>query len=312
MLMRTAIRPKALVVGLTLLGSLLVGCGAPEPSEAVIPGPRPVATENLYESLYDAAVAAERSGDYTAAVTFLNSLHNRNPKDVKTAIALARNLRRSGSAEPAMEILQAALAHKPNEPALVGELGKVQLAAGLPDQALASLMRAREKASGDWRIHSALGIAYDRLGRPRSARLSYGTALDRSPGNAIILNNLALSYVQTGDLDRGIDILLRAAASPTATMQVRQNLALLHALNGDIDEAEKLARQDLPENIVQKNLAYYRTLAAGRSAPGASRGRRLGLARAGSRIGTVALQIIPWEDDTEMERTSALTRGAKK
>ncbi len=316
MLDRAIIRFAWIVVSLTSLASLLVSCGEPEQesplSEAAALGPRPMATKNLSDSLYDAAVMAEMSGDYTAAATFLSSLHNRNPKDLRTAIALARNLRYGGSTEPAIDILKDALARNPNEPVLVAELGKVQLAAGQPKQALASLIRAREQAPDDWRVHSALGIAYDRLGKYRSARLSYESALDLAPGNVTVLNNLALSYAQVGELDRGIDVLVRAAASPTATMQVRQNLALLHALNGDIDEAEKLARQDLPEDMVRKNLEYYRTLAASRSTAGAGGGSRPGLARAGLAKGTVALQIIPWEEDTEVERTSALSAGAKQ
>jgi len=270
--------------------------------------PAPAATEGLYASLRDAARAAERGGDYVSAITFYNSLYQREPKDLSTALGLARNLRYVGAADRAVEVLELALGVYPDEADLVSELGKVHLAAGAPEKAMASLLRARELSPGDWRIHSALGIAYDRLGRYEAARLSYKEALDRSPGNVSVLNNLALSYVQTADLERGIEILSEAINSPRASVQARQNLALLHALNGDIDEAEKLARRDLPEKMVQKNLEYYRVLAASRRQAGA--GGPVAVTAGKLVPGTEAVQIGPWEEDTETERKGVSAQGA--
>jgi len=51
---------------------------------------------------------------------------------------------------------------------------------------------------------------------------------------------------------------------------VRQNLSLVLGLQGKLDEAEKIQRQDLPPELADANMAYLRTAAAtgaGGSAP---------------------------------------------
>lgn len=311
---RLTTRVTKAAVCLALVASFLVGCATPKEEAEVADqptfAPGPVATEALRASLHDAAAAAQRSGDYAAALSFYNSLHNRNPNDLKAAIGLAHNLRYIGATEPAIRILEATLADNPDEPSLVSELGKVQLAGGLPEQAIASLTRARELVPDDWRIHSALGIAYDRLGKYQAARLSYQAALDLSPANVTVLNNLALSHVQTEELERGIELLTRAVALPRAGVQVRQNLALLYALRGDIDEAEKLARQDLPEDMVQKNLAYYRELIAARSEADSRRPMQPVPETTSPATGTVPVRLDPWEEDTEAERAATVAKDA--
>ncbi len=303
-------------VGLTVLVAVVTGCAAPPSEEEIaeqqkVLGARPMATESLKASLYDAAGAAERVGNYASAVTFYNSLHTRKPEDVRATIGLARNLRYIGAADSAVEILNKALEESPDDPVLVAEMGKAQLAAGLPEEALATLLRARELVPTNWRVHSALGIAYDRLGRYDAARLSYAGALDLSPNNVIVLNNLALSHVQTEELDRGIELLKRAAARPKATVQVRQNLALLYALKGNIEEAEKLARQDLPEKIVRTNVEYYRRLGESRLRDEVSAVRPASTTPAPG-TGVVPIRLELWEEDTETERVGAAVKDAKK
>ena len=112
----------------------------------------------------------------------------------------------------------------------------------------------------DWEIHSALGIAHDFLGDPGKAQERYDTALSLSPQNPSVLNNVALSRALAGDLAGGIAILEQQATRATSSPQIRQNLALLYALKGDLKNVERLTRHDLPEELVQNNLAYLRNL----------------------------------------------------
>ena len=58
------------------------------------------------------------------------------------------------------------------------------------------------------------------------------------------------------------------AQNSGSDLAVRQNLALVLGLQGRLDEAEKLARQDLPPEVVASNMAYLRT------ASGAGGGQR--------------------------------------
>jgi Flp pilus assembly protein TadD len=45
-------------------------------------------------------------------------------------------------------------------------------------------------------------------------------------------------------------------------VQERQNLALVLGLEGKIAEAERLARQDLPPELGENNIAYWKAAAA--------------------------------------------------
>lgn len=303
-------RRRKIFICLMAVTFFLAACGTSEEQAKMEGQPtptnvRPVATEALRASLHDAAKYAERAHDYASAVTFYNSLYDRDPDDLKAAVGLSRNLRFVGAYVQAIEILEKAIKEHPDNATLPGELGKVQLAAGRPEEAVASLMKAREMAPDDWRLHSALGIAFDRLGRYDSARVSYAAALDVSPNNLSVLNNLALSLVQTGEIERGIELLRRAAGSRGASIQIRQNLALVLAINGDLEEAEKLARRDLPEEMVEANLEFYRRLAEATvtDGPGAAIQPVSTAAPPHPILGPV--RIEPWDEDTEAERTEA-------
>ena len=98
-----------MVVALALL---LAGCASgDEEGEAVAGGelvPATAATEGLYASFFDAAVAAERGRDFVSAITFYNSLYQRDPYELKTVLGLARNFRYVGAPERAVTVLNTA------------------------------------------------------------------------------------------------------------------------------------------------------------------------------------------------------------
>jgi Flp pilus assembly protein TadD len=71
-----------------------------------------------------------------------------------------------------------------------------------------------------------------------------------------------LSQASSGDLDGAIATLEQAIDQPAASAQTRQNLALLMALKGDPDAAERLARKDLPPDVADNNNAYFRMISA--------------------------------------------------
>ena len=92
--------------------------------------------------------------------------------------------------------------------------------------AIDSLSRAGALQPDDWRVNSALGIAYDRIGMYDQAARRYKMALENNANNPVILNNMALSKAQMGELDEAVEILEKATAQPDATAHTRQNLAL--------------------------------------------------------------------------------------
>src|SRR5262249_55136027 len=82
--------------------------------------------------------------------------------------------------------------------------------------------------------------------------------LQLAPNNPATLSNLGMYYAAHGRTAEAEPLLRKAAAMPGASAQVRQNLALILGLEGHVDEAEHLARRDLPPEVVANNLAYLR------------------------------------------------------
>lgn len=211
--------------------------------------------------MLDAGREAEQRGDYSSAQAYYRSAYERDSKNLNAALALTRILRRLSRPREAIAIAERALQTNEGHPQLMAELGKSQLAANDTLDAIETLSRAGSLLPDDWEIQSALGVGYDRIGMYDQAAERYEKALNKSPGNGVVLNNYALSLAQIGELDRAIEMLEKATALPERTAQMRQNLALLYAMNGRIEEAERLVHQDLAPEVAAENLAYYRHLA---------------------------------------------------
>lgn len=219
----------------------------------------------IHKSLSAAAQQSQQSNDYVGAVNQFRTLYERDPKSLDAALGLVRNLRFVGRPEQSMAVANEALAAHPDDAALLAELGKSQLAANQLPAAIDTLNKAIARDPRSWQAHSALGIAYDRKEDHAAAQRAYRTALGLSPGSAAVINNLALSLALSGDLDAAIAELQKVAFTERSTTQLRQNLALFYALSGNMRQAEAIVRNDLPPELAEQNLAYYRSLAAARS-----------------------------------------------
>lgn len=240
----------------------LAGCVAQDPN----PSPSDAAVDS---SLRAAARASQQVHNYSGAVAHYASLYERNPEDQEVVLGYARNLRYLGDVSRAVVVLEAALATRPDDMVLLAEYGRALLAADRPADALVSLARVAEADGADWRARSAIGIAHDLLDQPDLAIAAYQDALAIEPNNPVVLNNLALSQTMAGDIEAGIASLRRALLSSASGVQERQNLAVLLALSGRLDEAEQLIQADLPREMARQNIAYLRALAAS-SAEGAT------------------------------------------
>ena len=253
---------RLLVTRLTFLccaGGLLLTACATEPTT-----PPKTEVSRLDRSLYQAAESFEQRRDYATAVSYYRNLYRRNAADVEAVIGLSRGLRQLRQAREAQAIVLRALKGAPKDLQLRAELGKVQLALGEPLKAVDSLSRVDAEATTKrWDIKVALAIAYDSVGMYEQAERRYRQALDISPENAVIMNNFALSLAQSGKLPEALEIMERAASLPEATPRMRQNLAMLYAMKGDLASAEQYVRRDMPREIADQNMIYYRQLREG-------------------------------------------------
>jgi Flp pilus assembly protein TadD len=246
--------------GTAMAGALLVAACGGQPQF-----PHDTADADFVHAQPAGTGKGERPKDPASAADYYGNLYANDPTNLAAAIGMLQNLREMGSFDQARETATKLLAGKPDQPKLLAEFGKIELASGRFKEAVQQLQRSIGFDGSDWTAHSALGIAYDRLGEYEHADASYQAALAISPGNPAVLSNLALSKAMAGDLKAAQALLQQASTGGGADARVRQNYALVSALGGDLVRAEELTRKDLPPELAQDTIAYYRELAAGAS-----------------------------------------------
>ena len=201
--------------------------------------------------------------DPIALAAFWGTRYDRDPSDPKAAVSFSKALRAVDNNEEALRVMQNTRSRISTDPDVMLELGKVLIANERAHEAVRPIEQSISLGkSEDWSAYSALGVAYDKIGRHKDAQAQYDVALGLAPNKAQILNNKGLSYALQGRPALAERTLRQATAQPDGTARIRQNFALVLALSGQGTEAERLARSDLPPAIAEQNVRYYRELVA--------------------------------------------------
>jgi len=208
------------------------------------------------------AVPAESrsEADWRGDIDTYGARYRANNHDVEAATRYALALRSIGQRSQAAAVLEQASMANPKNRAVLGAYGRALADAGSYSQAFEVLERAHSPDQPDWRILSVQGVVLDQIGKPEEARRYYESALRLVPEEPSVLSNLGLSYALAKDLPRAEATLRRAVAQPHADRRVRQNLALVVGLQGRFEEAEQIARADLPPEEAAANVAYLRQM----------------------------------------------------
>jgi Flp pilus assembly protein TadD len=185
-----------------------------------------------------------------------------NPRDADNAIRYAQALRATGQRAQAAAVLETCALHNPENKLLLGAYGRALADAGNFKQALDVLERAHSPDQPDWRILSVQGAVLDQMGRHEEAQRYYASALKIMPDEPSVMSNLGLSYALSKDLRRAEETLRRASAKGNTDKRVRQNLALVIGLQGRFQEAETIAKADLPPDEASANVATLRRMLA--------------------------------------------------
>ena len=210
-----------------------------------------------------ATPAAPRSdADWRLIAEQQGARYRANPADADAALAYAQALQALGERSQAVAVLQQASMRHPNNHALLGGYGKALADVGNYGQALDVLNRAHSPDQPDWHILSAQGAVLDQMGRHQDAQRYYASALKIVPDEPSVLSNLGLSYMLSKDLKRAEETLRRATARAGNDKRVRQNLALVVGLQGRFQEAENIAKADLPTDEAAANVSYLRRMLA--------------------------------------------------
>ncbi len=198
-------------------------------------------------------------GDLTSAAGLYQKAHEIDPTDPKPLILLGQTLAKMGSPGGAAEAYRAALQLDGTNAEALRGLGTAMLNTNDAEGAIAQYEKALDTGE-DYRLYNGIAVAYDMLGDHASAQTYYRTALQLSPGNLELNNNLALSLALEGRYQEAIPLLEQAVADPMATARYRQNLAFIYGLAGERDRARQLAERDLDAATVERNMTYFEVL----------------------------------------------------
>ncbi|MGA7657160.1 MAG: tetratricopeptide repeat protein [Methylocella sp.] len=188
--------------------------------------------------------------------------YDRDPDNKAVAMNYARALRGLSEHAQAVAILQRLSIKFPHDVEVLAAYGKALAEAGRPREAAEVLAHAHTPERPNWSVLSAQGSVADQLGDHEQAQAYYAAALKIAPAQPHVLSNLGLSYALSKKLPEAEKTLKEAAAAPDADRPVRQNLALVLALEGKFASAEEVARRDLDPKDASANVAAIRRMIA--------------------------------------------------
>jgi Flp pilus assembly protein TadD len=186
--------------------------------------------------------------------------YDSNPDSKIVAMNYAKALRALTQYAQAVAVLQRLAARMPKDMEVLSAYGKALADAGRLQEAADVLSRSHTPERPNWSVLSAQGAVADQLGDHEQAQSYYEAALKIAPDQPQVLSNLGLSYALSKHLPKAETTLQQAAAQPNADMRVRQNLALVLALQGKFNEAETIARRDLSPVDAATNVASIRQM----------------------------------------------------
>ena len=189
-----------------------------------------------------------------------------NPKDSDAVLRYGKALRATGQKSQAVAVLEQASMADPGNRALLAGYGRALADNGNFQQAFDVLGRAHKPEDPDWSILSAQGATLDQLGRFEEARQYYTSALKIVPDEPSVLCNLGLSYVLSKDLAKADETLRRAYSLAGSDPRIRANRALVLGLQGRMNEAEVIAKADLPPDEGAANVTALRQMLARKQA----------------------------------------------
>ncbi len=144
------------------------------------------------------------------------------------SIRQAQLLRVDGNYSEAIRHLSQLMMIASDDGRVISEYGKTLAAMGRAQEAVNFLTRAQQLQTGDWTVHSALGVAYDQLGKHGDAQIAYEQALALKPGEPSVLSNYALSRMLAKDPEGAQKLVARAElAGGASDPKIARNIAMI-------------------------------------------------------------------------------------
>jgi Flp pilus assembly protein TadD len=187
------------------------------------------------------AQAAEDSGDVGLAGQIYAQTAAANPTDAAAQLRYADALARGGDIAAAGDLLRSRLATVSDPLLLRDGLGSIYVVTGESTLAVTEYDAVLAAKPNDMRALVNKGVALDLLGRHGDAQALYQKALAFAPGDATILNDMALSMLLAGHPREAEQVVAPLRSQPDVAPRIRTGVGVVLAANGDVDGAQQMA-----------------------------------------------------------------------
>lgn len=194
------------------------------------------------------------TGNIGAASNFYNRVLAQQPNNVTALNHLGDMAWQSNLWQEAAGYYGQVLSLDPDNAAALSGRARIMMAQGDAFGAIALIDQL--EASGGAGVESiySRGIAYDLVGRQSDAQILYREGLSEAPTDLRLKNSLALSLAISENYRGALDLLREIADASPEGAAVRQSLALVYALSGQVATAMELAPG---EGGGQANRVFY-------------------------------------------------------
>ncbi|HTI81062.1 MAG TPA: tetratricopeptide repeat protein [Acetobacteraceae bacterium] len=187
------------------------------------------------------AQAAEESGDLALAEQLYAQASAAAPSDAAVQLRYADILMRRGRINEARDLLSKRLQTVSDPLELHDGLGSVYVLTGDPIHAVTEFDLVLAAKPNDIRAVVNKGIALDLLGRHTDAQALYRQALTLSPGDQVVINDLALSMLLAGRPQEAEQVAAPLRGQTDVLPRIRTGLGIVLAANGDVAGAGSAA-----------------------------------------------------------------------
>lgn len=207
---------------------------------------------------------AFKTGNYKLASDFYSQAVSSNPNNKELLNSFADSLKLSGKLNEALQVYDRLISLDKSNLDAYEEKAMIFLKQARFNEATALFSEINTKDEKRWKSINGFAVAQTLSGKNEVAGQLFNAALEASPDNPVILNNMGLSKAFAKDYPAAITALKKAAEKFGADLPKKQkaemNLALVYGISGNMLEAEKLMAKTLPRAEVYKNLSEFARL----------------------------------------------------
>lgn len=251
---------------ITVFTLLLAGCTVPPKDMKkelnALAAPKP---DTMGQTLQEQAEQALAAHDYQRASQMYKQLADKEPAKRDYALALSDSLRRAGDNQSAMQVLDKFLTTSPDDAEALESRGLCLMNLGSFSEAGKSFEKSLAVEPNRWKALNAVGILFSIKGKTSEALAYYDEALRFSDNSASVTNNKAITLAMEGKLKEAIDafqgVHSRLRMGSDELKRIDMNLALVYAIAGRLDDAERTASPYLSKAALYNNMGVYADLA---------------------------------------------------